>query len=175
MLLISNYLFILLLLFRQNILASNWQGNLNTIKADSEDRYAHQNSFTWYIHTYVAHWCLFIWWVFSKEEIYTSRVKYFVKKGRPYLWVPEKELHNVVEPLLWMCWRFGWYLIFLKRVGFDAFIACEDPHLIWFLHVVCQSMNEYDGYAWKWAFSEDETPYAIEGLVISFEGWSRCM
>lgn len=52
----------------KNILASNWQGNLNTIKADSED---------------------------SKEEIYTSRVKYFVKKGRPYLWVPEKELHNV--------------------------------------------------------------------------------
>lgn len=35
--------------------------------------------------------------MFSKEEIYSSRVKYFVKKGRPYLWVPEKELHNVVK------------------------------------------------------------------------------
>lgn len=52
----------------KNILASNWQGTLNTIKVDSED---------------------------SKEEIYTSRVKYIVKKGRPYIWVPEKELHNV--------------------------------------------------------------------------------
>ncbi|KAH6829555.1 hypothetical protein C2S53_012468 [Perilla frutescens var. hirtella] len=52
----------------KNILASNWQGSLNTIKADSQD---------------------------SKEEIYTSRVNYFVKKGRPYIWVPEKDLHNV--------------------------------------------------------------------------------
>ncbi|KAM7513558.1 hypothetical protein LguiA_003141 [Lonicera macranthoides] len=52
----------------KNILASNWQGNLNTIKADAKG---------------------------SKEEIYTSKVKYFVKKGRPYIWVPEQELHNV--------------------------------------------------------------------------------
>ncbi|KAG5533415.1 hypothetical protein RHGRI_027547 [Rhododendron griersonianum] len=52
----------------KNILASNWQGNLNTIKADAKG---------------------------SKEEIYTSKVKYFVKKGRPYIWVPEKDLHNV--------------------------------------------------------------------------------
>ncbi|KAL8463134.1 hypothetical protein ACS0TY_033082 [Phlomoides rotata] len=52
----------------KNILASNWQGNLNTIKADAQG---------------------------SKEEIYTSKVKYFVKKGKPYIWVPEKELHNV--------------------------------------------------------------------------------
>ncbi|KAE9451445.1 hypothetical protein C3L33_16687, partial [Rhododendron williamsianum] len=53
----------------KNILASNWQGNLNTIKADAKG---------------------------SKEEIYTSKVKYFVKKGRPYIWVPEKDLHNVL-------------------------------------------------------------------------------
>ncbi|KAF7132090.1 hypothetical protein RHSIM_Rhsim09G0165500 [Rhododendron simsii] len=52
----------------KNILASNWQGNLNTIKADAKG---------------------------SKDEIYTSKVKYFVKKGRPYIWVPEKDLHNV--------------------------------------------------------------------------------
>ncbi|XP_052185501.1 uncharacterized protein LOC127797053 isoform X2 [Diospyros lotus] len=52
----------------KTILASNWQGNLNTIKADAK---------------------------VSKEEIYTSKVKYFVKKGRPYIWVPEKTLHNV--------------------------------------------------------------------------------
>ncbi|KAI8539966.1 hypothetical protein RHMOL_Rhmol09G0223800 [Rhododendron molle] len=52
----------------KNILASNWQGNLNTIKADAKG---------------------------SKEEIYTSKVKYFVKKGRPYIWVPKKDLHNV--------------------------------------------------------------------------------
>ncbi|KAK4425231.1 hypothetical protein Salat_1717000 [Sesamum alatum] len=52
----------------KNILASNWQGNLNTIKADAKG---------------------------SKEEIYTSKVKYFVKKGKPFIWVPEKEMHNV--------------------------------------------------------------------------------
>lgn len=52
----------------KNILASNWQGSLNTIKADAKG---------------------------SKEEIYTSKVKYFVKKGKPYIWVPDKELHNV--------------------------------------------------------------------------------
>ncbi|XP_051116567.1 uncharacterized protein LOC127241517 [Andrographis paniculata] len=52
----------------RTILASNWQGKLNTIKADSRG---------------------------SKEEIYSSKVKYFVKKGKPYIWVPEKELHNV--------------------------------------------------------------------------------
>ncbi|THG15692.1 hypothetical protein TEA_021649 [Camellia sinensis var. sinensis] len=52
------------------ILASNWQGNLNTIKADAKG---------------------------SKEEIYTSMVKYFVKRGKPYIWVPEKDFHNVVS------------------------------------------------------------------------------
>ncbi|KAK6145341.1 hypothetical protein DH2020_022161 [Rehmannia glutinosa] len=59
----------------KSILASNWQGNLNTIKADAQG---------------------------SKEEIYTSKVKYFVKKGKPYIWVPEKELHNnTIIDLTW--------------------------------------------------------------------------
>ncbi|KAH9622907.1 hypothetical protein KSS87_014905 [Heliosperma pusillum] len=51
----------------KNILASNWQGNLNTIKADSKG---------------------------SKQNIYTSKVKYLVKRGKPYIWVPENDLHN---------------------------------------------------------------------------------
>ncbi|KAJ0101211.1 hypothetical protein Patl1_06335 [Pistacia atlantica] len=52
----------------KNILAANWQGHLNTIKADAKG---------------------------SKEDIYTSKVKYIINRGRPYLWVPEKERHNV--------------------------------------------------------------------------------
>ncbi|CAA2958297.1 uncharacterized protein LOC111407548 isoform X1 [Olea europaea subsp. europaea] len=52
----------------KDILASNWQGNLNTIKADAKG---------------------------SKEEIYTSKVKYLLRKENPYIWVPEKDLHNV--------------------------------------------------------------------------------
>ncbi|KAJ4824663.1 hypothetical protein Tsubulata_045330 [Turnera subulata] len=52
----------------KNILASNWQGYLNTIKADAQG---------------------------SKGDIYTSKVKYMVRRGKPYIWVPEKELHNV--------------------------------------------------------------------------------
>ncbi|CAM8986650.1 unnamed protein product [Rhodiola kirilowii] len=31
----------------------------------------------------------------SKEEIYSSRVKYMFKKDQPYIWVPEDDLHNV--------------------------------------------------------------------------------
>ncbi|KAK3034389.1 hypothetical protein RJ639_033660 [Escallonia herrerae] len=52
----------------KNILAANWQGSLNTIKADAKG---------------------------SKDEIHTSKVKYFVKKGKPHIWVPEKDLHNM--------------------------------------------------------------------------------
>ncbi|KAK8662387.1 hypothetical protein V6N13_091965 [Hibiscus sabdariffa] len=52
----------------KNILASNWQGHLNTIKTDAHG---------------------------SKENIYTSKVKYIVKKGKPFIWVPEHDLHNV--------------------------------------------------------------------------------
>ncbi|OMO58949.1 FMN-binding split barrel [Corchorus capsularis] len=52
----------------KNILASNWQGYLNTIKSDATG---------------------------SKEDVYTSKVKYILKRGRPYIWVPESDLHNV--------------------------------------------------------------------------------
>ncbi|KAK6227990.1 hypothetical protein QQP08_004894 [Theobroma cacao] len=52
----------------KNILASNWQGHLNTIKSDAKG---------------------------SKQDIYTSKVKYILKRGKPYIWVPENELHNV--------------------------------------------------------------------------------
>ncbi|XVE52685.1 hypothetical protein DITRI_Ditri02bG0142700 [Diplodiscus trichospermus] len=52
----------------KNILASNWLGHLNTIKSDAKG---------------------------SKENIYTSKVKYILKRGKPYIWVPEHELHNV--------------------------------------------------------------------------------
>ncbi|KAL2897018.1 putative HTH-type transcriptional regulator YdeC [Bienertia sinuspersici] len=66
----------------KNILASNWQGHLNTIKADSKGS------------------CLMICFdahlhFISKQEIYTSKVKYMLRKGKPYIWVPEKDLHNV--------------------------------------------------------------------------------
>lgn len=37
---------------------------------------------------------------FSKEDVYTSKVKYILRRGKPYIWVPEKDLHNVVSPLL---------------------------------------------------------------------------
>lgn len=52
----------------KNILSSNWQGQLNTIKADAKG---------------------------SKDEIHGSRVKYLFKKDKSYLWVPEDDLHNV--------------------------------------------------------------------------------
>ncbi|XP_076903607.1 uncharacterized protein LOC143558710 [Bidens hawaiensis] len=52
----------------KNILASNWQGSLNTVKADAKG---------------------------SKNELHSSKVKYFVKRGRPYIWVPDGDLHNV--------------------------------------------------------------------------------
>lgn len=52
----------------KSILSSNWQGQLNTVKADAKG---------------------------SKEDIYTSKIKYICKRGKPYIWVPEKELHNV--------------------------------------------------------------------------------
>ncbi|XP_059297373.1 uncharacterized protein LOC132050239 isoform X3 [Lycium ferocissimum] len=52
----------------KNILASNWQGYLNTVKADAQG---------------------------SKGEIYTSKVRYFVKRGKPYIWLPQNDIHNV--------------------------------------------------------------------------------
>ncbi|EPS60454.1 hypothetical protein M569_14350 [Genlisea aurea] len=51
-----------------SILASGWHGTLNTIKADAKG---------------------------SKGDIYSSKVKYFVCKGKPYIWLPEEDLHNV--------------------------------------------------------------------------------
>ncbi|XP_019451016.1 PREDICTED: uncharacterized protein LOC109353266 [Lupinus angustifolius] len=52
----------------KNILASNWQGSLNTIKADAKG---------------------------SKGDIHTSKIKYIIRRGQPYLWVPENDFHNV--------------------------------------------------------------------------------
>ncbi|KAK4279901.1 hypothetical protein QN277_011603 [Acacia crassicarpa] len=52
----------------KNILASSWQGYLNTIKADVKG---------------------------SKSGIYTSKVKYIIRRGKPYIWVSENDLHNV--------------------------------------------------------------------------------
>ncbi|KAL6131432.1 PREDICTED: uncharacterized protein LOC101292842 [Fragaria vesca subsp. vesca] len=52
----------------KSILSANWRGQLNTIKADAKG---------------------------SKEDIYTSKIKYICKRGKPYIWIPEKELHNV--------------------------------------------------------------------------------
>ncbi|AES78102.1 putative FMN-binding split barrel [Medicago truncatula] len=52
----------------KNILTSNWQGSLNTIKADAKG---------------------------SKGDIHTSKVKYILRRGQPYLWVPENDLHNM--------------------------------------------------------------------------------
>ncbi|XP_058753687.1 uncharacterized protein LOC131626868 [Vicia villosa] len=52
----------------KNILASNWQGSLNTIKVDAKG---------------------------SKGDIHTSKIKYMLRKGQPYLWVPENDLHNM--------------------------------------------------------------------------------
>uniref|UniRef100_A0A1D1YLQ6 Putative ADP-ribosylation factor-binding protein C1F3.05 n=1 Tax=Anthurium amnicola TaxID=1678845 RepID=A0A1D1YLQ6_9ARAE len=52
----------------KNILAANWQAQLNTVKADAKG---------------------------SKEDIHSSRVKYLLRRGKPYLWVQEGDLHNV--------------------------------------------------------------------------------
>ncbi|KAL5057112.1 hypothetical protein RYX36_028716 [Vicia faba] len=52
----------------KNILASNWQGSLNTIKVDAKG---------------------------SKGDIHTSKIKYILRRGQPYLWVPENDLHNM--------------------------------------------------------------------------------
>ncbi|XP_031486950.1 uncharacterized protein LOC116255303 isoform X1 [Nymphaea colorata] len=52
----------------KNILAANYQCVLNTVTADTKG---------------------------SKEDIHSSRVKYMFRKGRPYIWIPEDDLHNV--------------------------------------------------------------------------------
>ncbi|KAL3717798.1 hypothetical protein ACJRO7_003014 [Eucalyptus globulus] len=52
----------------KSILASNWQGHLSTIRADATG---------------------------SKGDIHSSKVKYMVKRGKPYIWIPENDMHNV--------------------------------------------------------------------------------
>ncbi|XP_077232858.1 uncharacterized protein LOC143872518 [Tasmannia lanceolata] len=52
----------------KNILSGNWQAHLHTIKADAKG---------------------------SKEDIHSSRVKYLFKRGKPYIWIQEDDLHNV--------------------------------------------------------------------------------
>ncbi|KAI3889299.1 hypothetical protein MKX03_037893 [Papaver bracteatum] len=52
----------------KNIMASNWRGYLNMVKADAKG---------------------------SKEDIHTSRIMYFLKSGKPYLCVPREDLHNL--------------------------------------------------------------------------------
>eukprot|EP00262_Sarcandra_glabra_P008354 TRINITY_DN21820_c0_g1_i1.p1 TRINITY_DN21820_c0_g1~~TRINITY_DN21820_c0_g1_i1.p1 ORF type:complete len:311 (+),score=43.06 TRINITY_DN21820_c0_g1_i1:104-1036(+) len=52
----------------KNILTGNWQGQLNTVKADAKG---------------------------SKEAIHSSMVKYLFKRGKPYIWIREGDLHNV--------------------------------------------------------------------------------
>ncbi|KFK37838.1 hypothetical protein AALP_AA3G035700 [Arabis alpina] len=50
----------------KTIIVSNWQGYLNTIKPEDK-----------------------------ASIIHTSKVKYVMRRGKPYLWVPESEPHNV--------------------------------------------------------------------------------
>ncbi|XP_008784523.2 uncharacterized protein LOC103703450 isoform X2 [Phoenix dactylifera] len=52
----------------RNILAANWQAQLNTIKVDAKG---------------------------SKDDIYSSKIHYMFKKGRPYIWIQEGDLHNM--------------------------------------------------------------------------------
>ncbi|KAK8942763.1 hypothetical protein KSP39_PZI008931 [Platanthera zijinensis] len=52
----------------KNILAANCQAYLNTIKADAKG---------------------------SKDDIHTSRIHYMFRKGKPYIWVKEDDLHNM--------------------------------------------------------------------------------
>ncbi|CAF2103352.1 unnamed protein product [Brassica rapa] len=56
----------LLFLSVQTIIVSNWKGYLNTIKPEDK-----------------------------ASIIHTSKVKYVMRRGKPYLWVPESEPHNV--------------------------------------------------------------------------------
>ncbi|KAI4382123.1 hypothetical protein MLD38_008124 [Melastoma candidum] len=52
----------------KSILASNWEGKLATIKADAKG---------------------------SKGDVHSSKVKYIVKKGKPYVCMPENDPHIV--------------------------------------------------------------------------------
>uniref|UniRef100_A0A1J3I2R6 DUF2470 domain-containing protein n=1 Tax=Noccaea caerulescens TaxID=107243 RepID=A0A1J3I2R6_NOCCA len=50
----------------KTIIVSNWQGYLNTIKPEDKASIVH-----------------------------SSKIKYVIRRGKPYLWVPESEPHNV--------------------------------------------------------------------------------
>lgn len=52
----------------RNILAANWEARLSTIKADAKG---------------------------SKDDIYSSKVHYMFKRGKPYIWIQEGDLHNM--------------------------------------------------------------------------------
>ncbi|WOL14893.1 hypothetical protein Cni_G23674 [Canna indica] len=52
----------------RNIMTANWQAHLNTVKVDAKG---------------------------SKEEIYTSKIHYMLKRGKPYIWVKENDMHNM--------------------------------------------------------------------------------
>nr|XP_010920616.1 uncharacterized protein LOC105044429 [Elaeis guineensis] len=52
----------------RNIVTANWQAQLNTIKVDAKG---------------------------SKDDIYSSKVHYMLKKGKPYIWIREGDLHNM--------------------------------------------------------------------------------
>jgi hypothetical protein len=50
----------------KTVIVSNWQGYLNTVKPEDK-----------------------------ASIIHTSKIKYVMRRGKPYLWVPESEPHNV--------------------------------------------------------------------------------
>ncbi|CAN6472198.1 unnamed protein product [Victoria cruziana] len=51
----------------KNILAANYRCVLSTVKADARE----------------------------SKDIHSSRVKYIFRKGKPYIWIPDSDLHNV--------------------------------------------------------------------------------
>jgi len=51
--------------------------------------------------------------------IHTSKIKYVMRRGKPYLWVPESEPHNVVSFRSSFCYLvLNGKLIMLNREGF---------------------------------------------------------
>lgn len=120
----------------QNILAANWQAHLNTIKADAKGRYSRCCS--------TASWCadsvrltsflermtdgwsrLVVDCCNSKDDIYSSKVHYMIMRGKPYLWVQEGDVHNMVCNLLWTLSSPRWWseLIWSFALGF-LFLCC---------------------------------------------------
>jgi hypothetical protein len=74
----------------QTVIVSNWQGYLNTVKPEDK-----------------------------ASIIHTSKIKYVMRRGKPYLWVPESEPHNVVSLRSSFCYLvLNGKLIMLNREGF---------------------------------------------------------